>query len=350
MKKEVFLHNKIYFFIKKAILISGISATLLIPFPTQAGIPVTDFGGIAQIVKQTAENARMFTQTIQTYANMVKNDIFLAGNQMQADVNRSMMEISKITQSQTDIYNSEIARDLTPEVDAACLVETVSATMRESECFVEGEVSSKMSSNVSKRIPLAGKEYGVAGNTQQTPQEYKREVYSEMTELDKTGEGRLYARADLFNVDVLGDKEAKALDLQIKILQGPPDEKFAVRDYNTQAYKAEFVSRTRKELLKLYAVNSLEQQKAIRIKGAGPNGESVLQAMQYFVDETIDKEIWIKKVTNGIKDASELKTTGQVIRQMATIDAYRARLGLMQYKLLERIERLASIENLNNSK
>lgn len=333
--------------IKKNLTALLVSLAITYPSQSSAGIPVIDFSSIAQLVKQTAQQARQFAQELQTYANAIKNDIMLSGNQMQADINRSMMEISKITDSENDIYNSKIVRELTPETDAACLLETVSETMREADCFVETEVGDKIADAVSKRLPTAGKEYDTKGNTQQTPSEYKREVYKEMEKVEELGINRGYARADIFNKDVLSDNEAIALDLQIKILQGPPSEKFSSRDFNTEAYKAEFVKRTRQELLKLYAINSLEQQKAIRVRGAGASGESILQSMQFFVDSTIDDEEWIKKVTSSHSDLNKLKTTDQVIRQISSIEAYRARLSLMSFKQLERIERLVSIQILD---
>jgi len=337
--------------IKKNMVAVLVAASIVYPSQTSAGIPVVDFSQIAQIVKQTAQQARQFAQQMQAFTNGIKNEIMLAGNEMQANINRTMMEISKVTESANDLFNKQTIKELTPETDAACLVETVAETLRGADCFIENEVSVKVEDTVSKRIPVAGKAYDLTTGGLETPVNYKQSVYQEMTQMDTSTDGkRLYARADIFNNDVLSDDEADALTLQIKILQGPPQEAFNNRDFTTAAYKQEFVDRTRKELLKLYAINSLEQQRAIRVKGAGSSNESVLQSLQHFVDETIGSEEWIKKITNTHSDVKQLKTTDQVIRQIATIEAYKTKLSLMNYKQMERIERLMSIQNLNSSR
>lgn len=346
---------------KKNIKAFALVAVLSLPMsmtPSQpnnaSGIPVIDFAAIAQMISEGAAEAARWAQQLQTYMNMMKNSVMLSGNQMTADMNRSMMEISKMSQIEVDLANQRRIEDLSPNSEAACLANTASLTMRTAPQKMSDYIASSTSSSLATKIPVAGKvSESVGGGVVQSPNDYRYEVYEEIEAVDSeasnSGEKSLYLRADVFNKDVYSEKELRAMEVQLKLLEGPPQSSWDSTDTNSQAYKREFVQRARKEALRMHAVNSLRTMIALRKQGSGQDGESMMQSLQYMVDETIGSEKWIKRITNTNQDVDKLIGTDEVIREIAMLDAYQTQLMLLQYKQMGRIETLMSIQTLLES-
>jgi len=136
---------------KKTLLLASLSAVMSFNAsaggwcgsPICPGDIVTDFEGIS--IREAFESAsREFHEVkkMVTLMNKAKNDILMKGNEAQADLNRTLMGITKKTDSQTEIYNEEILRDMQPDDITACNV--ISLIDPSTDCDAESEKSDLM--------------------------------------------------------------------------------------------------------------------------------------------------------------------------------------------------------------
>ncbi|MFK8770353.1 lytic transglycosylase domain-containing protein [Aeromonas caviae] len=112
--------------------------------PICPGDIVTDFESISvRTALESAAEEFHEARLMVTQINKFKNDIMLHGNEAQANINRSMMEISKKTESAVNIFNNKTLRDLQPDDSMACNV--ISLIEESADCDIKNQNSDMMS-------------------------------------------------------------------------------------------------------------------------------------------------------------------------------------------------------------
>lgn len=337
----------------------SLSLTMLPIKNANAVVPVTDFGSIEQIAVQTGKQLQQFAAEMSTYAQQMAQEIQLFGQQMRSDFNRSVMEIGSVTQVQTDILNQELLSDLQPVPKDACVL--ISANQKEKQMSaLSGNLTSQAMSNYNKRnMPKAGEMPDPYNSGTLSKKTYRENLYQEMENLDEqygsvsdsVGEdaenksGSVYLDPSYLFIDNMSQEEFRIANIQKEILAGPPNDPFVNRPLEGQEekYKQEFVTKTRKQLLKsssVYAIqDTISQRYAV-------NGLSKIGTMEAYLDETIRSSDWIKKYTNTEQDVNKLTTSSQVTRSLLGIEAKRLELETMNYKQMEQIKILMALSSL----
>ena len=112
--------------------------------PICPGDIVTDFESISvRTALESAAEEFHEARLMVTQINKFKNDIMLQGNEAQANINLSMMEISKKTESAVNIFNNKTLRDLQPDDSMACNV--ISLIEESADCDIKNQNSDMMS-------------------------------------------------------------------------------------------------------------------------------------------------------------------------------------------------------------
>lgn len=243
--------------------------------PICPGDIVSDYNiASAREALQTAMNEFHETKKMIALMNKTKNDILMQGNEMQADINASIMKISKETQSATDIYNEKVMRDMQPaDVDACNVISLVNETI---DCEIETEKNKFMNTN-NKKIS-----YGKAVNDFYANYEKKFPDNQPLISPSFTSEswlGQEKKDAAIAAIDILTDKNLRKKKID-KI------------DIDTNAGKVQAVDDARDEIINNTSRSGLLQSVVDRSSG-DKNRPSKIQYMEkgianYFGDQEIE--------------------------------------------------------------
>ncbi|EKP0310307.1 transglycosylase SLT domain-containing protein [Aeromonas veronii] len=229
--------------------------------PICPGDIVTDFESIS--IRATLESAaEKFheAQLMVAKINKAKNDILMQGNEAQANINRSMMEISKKTESAVDIFNKKTLRDLQPDDSMACNI--TSLIEEGADCDVKNQNSELMKPGV----------YTSFFDRNKTTTFYDNYA-------DKFQGNEPLTSPTLSNKDWISDSEKDAAVAAIDILTNEDlrgDKSGSRIDEDTYAGKAQAVSIARRELNNNIARNGLLQSVVDRTGGSN-GGVSKIQ-------------------------------------------------------------------------
>lgn len=252
--------------------------------PICPGDIVSDYNlASAREALQTAMNEFHETKKMIALMNKTKNDILMKGNEMQADINASMMKISKETQSATDIYNEKVMRDMQPADIDACNV--ISLVDNDIDCEIEVEKGKLMNAG-RENVP-----YGKAVNDFYSNYEKKFKENQPLLSpsfISESWIGNDKKEAAIAAVDILTDKNLRNNNID-KI------------DINTSAGKVQAVEDISKEIINNTARDGLLQSIVDRSSG-DRNRPSKIQYMEkgvanYFGDQEI--EIPTESETDG---------------------------------------------------
>lgn len=243
--------------------------------PICPGDIISDYNlASAREALQTAMKEFHETKKMIALINKTKNDILLKGNEMQADINSSIIKISKETQSATDIYNEKVMRDMQPaDIDACNVISLVDENI---DCDIEEEKSKLMHVN-EKNIS-----YGKAVNDFYGNYEKKFKDNQPLLSpafISESWIGNDKKDAAIAAIDILTDKNLR-------------ERKIDKIDINTNAGKVQAVDEVRQDIINNMSRDGLLQSVVDRSSG-DKNRPSKIQYMEkgvanYFGDQEIE--------------------------------------------------------------
>lgn len=345
---------------KKKIAVAIVSAGSFLPLQANAGIPVIDPTAIAQIISQTAQQASNFASEMAMYAKQMAQDIQLNAQKMRNDFNRSVMEVGNITQVDTDLHNIYMLAELQPIRDDACVLMTTTQHSEKMKQTSEGLTSQGIGATTRRNIPNIGEK----PDNLITSQDYKLSMFDRMLTLSETenssistgnsetesGYERLLDPTNMFVENM--DREQYMLALfQKDLLAGsPPETGFSSYNLNGVPYKKEYVERSRREIIRNFALYSIHTTIDKRFAGnSGSQGVSEIGAVEEFLNETIRNPDWVVRYTNTNPDTTKATSSAQALRMLVGIEAKRLELDLMSYRQQEEIKTLTAINTLLES-
>lgn len=243
--------------------------------PICPGDIVSDYNlASAREALKTAMNEFHETKKMVALINKTKNDILLKGNEMQADINESIMKISKETQSETDIYNEKIIRDMQPaDIDACNVISLVNNSV---DCEIESEKNKLMNTENN------GKSYGKAvsdfyGNYEEKFKE--NQPLMSPSFISESWIGGEKKEAAVAAIDILTDKNLRERNIDSI-------------DIETNSGKVQAVDSVRKDIVNNIARDGLLQSVVNRSSG-NSNRPSKIQYMEqgvanFFGDQEIE--------------------------------------------------------------
>lgn len=354
-----FKRNKISQGIKFALLASMVT---YLPIKSQvseaSGILTFDPTAVARIANQTSQQLENFAKQMLMEAEKLANDIMLGSQGMRNDFNRSMMEVGNITDVQTNTHNLYMMAELKPDYDSACNMLTINQYQTEQTVATESMNRTALSNYVSRNIPRAGEDPRIEETGIKTPFQFKMSMFDKMEELEDTYSGGSFAGSDadegsvflnpsIMFKDNLTEEEYDIAIVQQELLSGPPLPEFDIEDVEIDAYKEEYVNRSRHMIMKTFPVHVL--QDIISSRFADPETElSKVGLMERYLDDTIRNEEWVKKYTNTDQDIEKLTTPAQVQRQIAMMQGKRLELEMLNYKQMEQIKGLLAVQSIMN--
>lgn len=357
---KLFESNKITKGVKIASLVTIITLAPLQSDKSEAYVPVVDWTAIGEVISQTSQQAANFAKEMTMYAKQMGQDIMLAGQQMRNDLNRSMMEVGNITDVQSQTHNIYMLAELAPDAEAACTMMTVNQFQGEHNLMAENITRSSMSSYVSRNIPRAGESPINSDSGVPTPFEFRMSMFDKLEELDGqystsssdfTGEsgesGSVYLNPSYIFIDNMSPQEFEIATVQKELIAGEPLPEFNIENTESDAYKSEFVTRSREFMLRAFSVYAIQDIISARYADT-ERGLSKVGTLEQYLDSTIRDEGWIKKYTNTNKDMDKLTTPSQVQRQLTMMQGKRLELELMNYKQMEQIKGLLAVQSLIN--
>jgi hypothetical protein len=359
-KMNLFAKNKLSQGIKVALLSSVIIAAPIKPNIAEATVPVIDPSAIARIATQTAQQAANFAKEMAVYAKQMAQEIMLAGQQMRNDLNRSMMEVGNITDVQTATHNIYMMAELKPDVEAACVMMTVNEYQADHNLMANEVTRNSMSNYVSRNMPRAGQDPRNSASGVPTPFEFRINMFEKLEELDEryassssdfTGssgeEGSVYLNPSYMFIDNMTPEEFEIATVQKELLAGEPLPEFNMEITDSDAYRSEYVERSRLMMLRAFSVHAI--QDIISARYTNPDrGLSKVGTMEEYLNSTVRNPDWVRRYTNTDQDVDRLTSSSQVQRQLAMLQGKRLELELMNYKQMEQIKGLLAVQALIN--
>ena len=357
---NLFAKNKLSQGIKIALLSSVIIVAPIKPNVSEANYPVIDYTAILRIAQQTSQQAANFAKEMAAYAKQMAQDIMLAGQQMRNDLNRSMMEVGNITDVQTATHNIYMMAELKPDVEAACVMMTVNEYQADHNLMANEVTRNSMSNYVSRNMPRAGQDPRNSASGVPTPFEFRINMFDKLEELDEryassssdftgsSGEaGSVYLNPSYMFIDNMTPEEFEIATVQKELLAGEPLPEFNMEITDSDAYRSEYVERSRLMMLRAFSVHAI--QDIISARYTNPDrGLSKVGTMEEYLNSTVRNPDWVRRYTNTDQDVDRLTSSSQVQRQLAMLQGKRLELELMNYKQMEQIKGLLAVQALIN--
>lgn len=302
---------------------------------SQAALPVVDPAAIAQIIADLEQTARLWLEEKGLIIDGMEQEEVLHQEQIENNNNNTAQTVTRVTQTMSDLYNLETAREMAPS-PTACGTASKSEALAAVKCETTARSAAKSRSGAARK----------ASATPGSPQAITEEILEDIKAVDRLAPGdNLPVRADNFlgasTGPVFDEAQGLGAEAFVKLVSPeelPPPDTRRYRDDSPEG-QAYTVKRLTKLARRSVAEQSLEQIKNERMPNA--EGVSKMQVIDQFVNERFGDGLsseWMMGVTATAGAGS--MTEAQVIREMAIMDAFLSYMSVERHKQSLRIETL----------
>lgn len=331
---------------RKTAAASLVAAASVISVPSQALIPVTDVANLIESIMANMQEMQNWMQESELMRGAMEQAGLLTEMEVDTVNNGFANLIARTGKLHEEIQNLELLREAMPAHNA-CEVVTASANLEDILCDLEDE-RNKANKKFQKRANTLGKEPGEA--SEHIEQEVRRLV-DECRELgdDELGGDQPCLNAQLMlggALSALTDEESKAAENLIQLVvepvpKMPPDSRLG-DDAESESTRALHM---REIALKSLAHASMHHVLTERKSVDGqPSRMQLLKnfAEEHFGSHAGAEHLAILTNTHGDKRESAAKQSdpSQVLRSIATMDAFLVYMEVLKYEQQLRMEAL----------